>query len=320
VFKRDWPFGVWELGATVSNNTHEDAAVTDGGYYEYAVSAVYDEGESYWIGFQGARAGTPTVVTDDVFGVEDFEGANFSWENWDVFYSSDAAMWMVGDSADASSAFGAGALSAPEHSTFAYVNDGRANDENFATWLISPFIDFIDNFTAIVHMSGYAQVYGDFANNNVVQLLVRSDMGPWEVIVNFGYDHLEGWKDYSASVGELVSGRDKAQFALLYTHTADLNSGYGNGVAFDDLYIETIPGPHNLTSTPALSSVSLSWLHPDSSMFTRIVQQETPQLFSGAAIKTDLTISDNNRELTCFNPAQYTAYYWGFGEIGRAHV
>jgi len=25
VFKRDWPFGVWELGATVSNNTHEDA-------------------------------------------------------------------------------------------------------------------------------------------------------------------------------------------------------------------------------------------------------------------------------------------------------
>jgi len=315
VFKRDWPFGLWELGTSVSNNTYEDAAVADGGYYEYAVSAVYDEGESYWIGFLGARAGTPVVVTDDVFDVEDFEEANFSWENWDVFYSSDAAMWMVGDSADASSAFGDGALSAPEHSTFAYVSDGRANDENFATWLVSPFIDFIDNHTAIVHMSGYAQVYGDFANNNVVQLLVRSDMGPWEIAVNFGYDHLDGWEDYSASVGELVSGRDKAQFALLYTHTADLNSGYGNGVAFDDLYIETIPGPHSLTSTSGLSNVSLSWLHPDSSMFTNLVSQEPPQPFAGNAIKTDLIISDNNRELTCFNPALSSlAYYWGFGE------
>ena len=313
LFKRDWPFGVWELGASVSNNAYEDPAVVDGQYYEYAVSAVYDEGESFWIGFVGARAGTPVVVTDDAFGVEDFESANFSWDNWDVFYSSDAAVWAVGDSADASTAFGAGALSAPEHSTFAFISDGRANDENFATWLVSPFIDFMDNYTAIVRMSGYAQVYGDFANNNVAQLLVRSDMGPWEVAVNFGYDHLEGWKDYSASVGELVSGRDKAQFALLYTHTAGLNSGNGNGVAFDDLYIETIPGPHSLTSTSALSSVSLSWLHPDSSMFTRLVQ-ETPNDVSGDAIKTDPMLVDNNRELTCFNPAQTNWYYWGFGE------
>ena len=164
-------------------------------------------------------------------------------------------------------------------------------------------------------MSGYAQVYGNFENNNVVQLLVRSDMGPWEVAVNFGYDHLEGWEDYSASVGELVSGRDKAQFALLYTHTEGLNSGYGNGVAFDDLYIETIPGPHSLTASSTTSSVSLSWLHPDSSMFTRLVSQETPEIFSGDAIKTDLTISENNRELTCFNPAlSNLAYYWGLAE------
>ena len=31
-------------------------------------------------------------------------------------------------------------------------------------------------------------------------------------------------------------------------------------------------------------------------------------------IKTDLIINDHNRELTCFSPAQSTAYYWGFGE------
>ena len=314
VFKRDWPFGVWQLAATVSNSAYEDVDVVEASYYEYAVSAVYDEGESVWIGYLSGRPGVPVVVTDDVFGTEDFESANFSWENWEVFYSSDAAVWAVGDSADASTAFGAGALSAPEHSTFAYISDGRANDENFAAWLISPFIDFIDNYTAIVRMSGYAQVYGDFANNNVVQLLVRSDMGPWEVAVDFGYDHLEGWKDYSSSVGELVSGRDKAQFAILYTHTAGLNSGNGNGVAFDDLYIETIPGPHSLTSSATISNVSLSWLHPDSSMFTSLVSEPSANQGFGDAIRTELMFVDNNRELTCFSPSQNTAYYWGFGE------
>ena len=315
LFKRDWPFGLWELEASISTNSYEDEGVTEGDYYEYAVSAVYDEGESYWIGYVGARAGTPAVITDEAFGLEDFESANFSWGNWEAFYSSDAAVWTVGDSADAGSAFGAGALSPPDHTNFAYLSDGRGGEENFATWLVSPFIDFIDNYTAIVHMSGYAQVYGNFENNNVVQLLVRSDMGPWEVAVNFGYDHLEGWEDYSASVGELVSGRDKAQFALLYTHTEGLNSGYGNGVAFDDLYIETIPGPHSLTTSSTTSSVSLSWLHPDSSMFTRLVSQETPEIFSGDAIKTDLTISEHNRELTCINPAlSNLTYYWGLPE------
>ena len=314
VFKRDWPFGLWQLKSSTPANEYDDTEAVDGDYYEYAVSAVYDEGESYWVGFVGARAGVPAVITDEAFGVEDFEGTGFAWENWDAFYSSDAATWEVGDSADASSSFGEGAISAPAHSNFAFISDGRANDENFATWLVSPFIDFLDNYTAIVRMSGYAQVYGDFANNNVVQLLVRSDMGPWEVAVDFGYDHLEGWQDYSASVGELVSGRDKAQFALLYTHTAELSSGSGNGVAFDDLYIETIPGPHSLTSSSTISSVSLSWLHPDSSIFTRLASQPSPELFSGDALKTDLNVNYNNRELTCFNPAQSTAYYWGFSE------
>ena len=41
-------------------------------YYEYAVSAVYDEGESVWIGYLSGRPGVPVVVTDDVFGTEDF--------------------------------------------------------------------------------------------------------------------------------------------------------------------------------------------------------------------------------------------------------
>ena len=48
-------------------------------------------------------------------------------------------------------------------------------------------------------------------------------------------------------------------------------------------------------------------------MFTRLVQ-ETPSGVFGDAIKTDPMLVDNNRELTCFNPAQTNWYYWGFGE------
>ena len=113
------------------------------------MSAVYDEGESFWVGYVNARPGTPVVVTDEAFGLEDFESTTFSWENWEAFYSSDAAEWLVGDSADASTAFGAGALSPPAHSRFAYLSDGRGGEDNFATWLVSPFIDFIDNYTAV---------------------------------------------------------------------------------------------------------------------------------------------------------------------------
>ncbi len=87
-----------------------------GTYYLYTVSAVYDEGEIEAPAIVNARAGLPVVVTDDAYGSEDFEASDFSWENWEAFYSSDAAVWAVGDSAAADSAFGLGGMTAPNHS------------------------------------------------------------------------------------------------------------------------------------------------------------------------------------------------------------
>ena len=268
VYRAVWPFGDFQLLAHETSTTYEDVSVSDGSYYQYAVSAVYDEGEIRAFGTVNARVGLPVVVTDDAYGGEDFEASDFAWENWEAFYSSDAATWAVGDSAAADSAFGLGGMPPPSHSNFAFVTDGRGGGENYETFLLSPFFDFLNNYTAIVNMSGYAQVYGDFADNNTVQLLVRSDMGPWEIAIDFGYDHLDGWGDYSATIGDIVSGRDKAQLALHYTHTGGLNSGNGNGVAFDDLIFETIPGPHNLVLTPTTTNIALFWSHPDSTSFS----------------------------------------------------
>ena len=66
-------------------------------------------------------------------------------------------------------------------------------------------------------------------------------------------------------------------------------------MAFDDFYIETIAGPHSLTSSATISTVTLNWLHPDSSMFTRQVLQENVETGFSDAIKTDLIINDHNR-------------------------
>ncbi|SVB49145.1 uncharacterized protein METZ01_LOCUS201999, partial [marine metagenome] len=265
VYRAVWPFGDFQILAYETNTAHEDVSVSEGSYYSYAISAVYDEGETWGPGTVNARAGLPVVVTDNAYGGEDFEAGDFAWENWEAFYSSAAAVWAVGDSAAADSAFGLGGMPPPSHSSFAFITDGRGDGDDFVTFLLSPFFDFLDNFTAIVRLSGYAQVYGDFAYNNTAQLLVRSDMGPWEVVIDFGYDHLEGWGDYSATIGGIVSGMDKAQLALVYTHTGGLNSGNGNGVAFDDLIFETMPGPHSLSLIPTTTDITLNWSHPDSS-------------------------------------------------------
>ncbi|SVA52879.1 uncharacterized protein METZ01_LOCUS105733, partial [marine metagenome] len=297
VFRATWPFGDFQLLAYETSTTHEDVSVSEGTYYDYIVSAVYDEGEIEAPAIVSARAGLPVVVTDDAYGGEDFEASDFSWENWEAFYSSDAAMWLVGDSAAADSAFGLGGRPAPDHSNFAYLSDGRGGDADFETFLLSPFIDFLDNFTAIVKLSGYAQVWGDFAENNIVRLLVRSDMGPWRIAVDFGYDHMNGWGDYSASIGNIVSSRDKAQFALHYTHTGGLNSGNGNGAAFDDLDFETIPGPYSLSATPTTTDITLSWIHPDSSRFRALpepinISQNRATVLSAPSEETNVNRTD----------------------------
>ena len=315
IYRVVWPFGEPQLLTYVTGGTtYDDAAVSEGSYYEYLVRAVYDEGESGISGPVSVRTGLPVVVTDDAYGGEDFEASEFGWENWEAFYSSDAGVWLVGDSAAADSAFGLGGRPAPNHSNFAYLSDGRGGDADFETFLLSPFIDFLDNFTAIVKLSGYAQVWGDFAENNIVRLLVRSDMGPWQIAVDFGYDHMNGWGDYSASIGNLVSSRDKAQLALHYTHTGGLNSGYGNGVAFDDLVFETIPGPHNLTATPSTTDITLNWSHPDSSRFRALPEPITISQ-NRAAVLSDLTEETYVNRTDCFSHgmtnSNWITAFWG---------
>ena len=218
IFRADWPFGEYDLLDTSTTNSYNDADVEDGDYVDYYVTAVYDEGTAMGSNAVSALAGLPLVFTDDAFGGEDFEDG-FDFVNWEQFNSTDEAEWVVGDSASADSAFGIGSSvnPAPDHTNFAYISDGRAGDDDFESILISPFLDFVDNHTAIVSLAGYAQVWGNFAGNNEALLVVRADMGEWHDVLNFGYDHNSGWGDYKAQIGHIVGGSDYVQLAIVYT-------------------------------------------------------------------------------------------------------
>jgi len=263
VFRQEWPFGDAEWVTTVDAAAYEDTDVSDGQYFDYWVTAVYDEGESAdESNTAHARAGEPVMVEFDPDSSSiDFEEDN-PFEDWEAFYSTDAAEWVVGDSADADSAFGLGANSAPDHTNFAYISDGRAGEGDFAAWLISPAVNFGEFTTAVASFDGYAQVYSNFADLNACYLLVRSDLGPWETVVNFGYDHMDGWVDYSSPVSHMASEGDVVQFALYYTHTGGWNSGYGNGIAIDNLNLTIIEGPTNLEASATVEDVTLTWGSP----------------------------------------------------------
>ena len=101
--------------------------------------------------------------------------------------------------------------------------------------------------------------------------------------------------------------------ALHYTHTGGLNSGNGNGVAFDDLMLETIPGPHNLTLIPSTADITLNWSHPDSSLFRNLPEPIVVSPNRATALSAPLEESNVSRT-DCFthgmtNSTWITGFY-----------
>ena len=258
VYRQDNPFpldGPMFLGET-TDLTYTDATVVAGNYYDFAVTVLYDVGES-WESIVAARIGAVTQV--DPF-AEDFEGLTAIPTGWEAFTTSpDGITWTVGDSAAADSAFGAVGV-CPAHTDFAFIEDGRGNGVAFEALLLSPFIDASDMFSALASFSGYEQGYADFGNT-WTQLLVRADMGEWHVITDFSYDHNAGWVDYLGDIAEIVAGEEYVQFAFYYEHQG-LNSGGGNGMAVDDFDLFGIAGPTNLTAAGTQGQIELNWSEP----------------------------------------------------------
>ncbi len=261
VFRQDHPFpidGTILLNET-TDLTYTDATVVDGNYYDYAVTALYDEGESE-VMVVSTKIG---AVTQELPGLYDFESLTDLPAGWEAFTTNpDGITWVVGDSAAADSAFGV-IGTCPAHTDFVFVEDGRGNDYTFETLLLSPFIDASDMYSAIGSFAGYEQGWGDSpGNTTIAELWVRVDMGKWIPLVDFAYDHNDGWVDYMGNLTDIVGGMEYVQFGVYYFHLGGYNSGGGNGIAIDDLDLFSLAGPTNLVAAAGQGQIELNWDEP----------------------------------------------------------
>ncbi|MFQ6603958.1 MAG: lamin tail domain-containing protein [Fidelibacterota bacterium] len=312
VYRKEWPVGEPVLLATVTENMYTDTDVIEGTYYNYAVSALYDEGESWPMPSNDVHVGAVTQLPAIGFS-EDFEGlAGGIPADWQAFTTNPLGIsWATGDSAaaDTSGAFGYGTPAGGDSTDFAFVTDGRGGDFTFDTWLLSPFLDASDAYSALVSFSGYEQGWGNFpGNSTVAQLLVRSNMGPWFVVTDFSYDHYDGFVDYANDIQMVAAGQEYVQFAVFYHHEGGMNSGGGNGIAVDNLSVFNFAGPTNLVATPGTNVVDLEWLEP---LRTLENLPETRELSAEKATLPSGTVSSSERE-TCFNHMSALAYFWSF--------
>ncbi len=309
VYREDVPFDADgpEYLANVSGGSYTDASAVDGNYYTYFVTSMYEQGESMDEAVE-AYAG---VVTQVVPGVTDFEGLSGDLPTgWTAYTNNPYGItWVTGDSAAAEGSFAVGSGSewpANDHTDFAYVEYGHGNGYTFEAILVSPFYDATDMHSAFTTFAGYEQGYGDFMGYTEALLLARVDLGEWELVTDFSYDHYEGWVDYTEDIAGLVSGEEYVQFAFYYFHYGPALSGAGNGMAVDDFDFYSLPGPTNLVATGIAGAVDLTWDSPSRA------EAQLPELKLEAQQANDVENSEllSNRGASCFNQSLGMAYYY----------
>ncbi len=287
VYRQDNPFpleGPVFLDVT-TDLTYTDATAVDGNYYDFAVTALYDEGESHETIVQ-THVGAVTQVLP---GLTDFEGLTAIPAGWEAFTSHpDGITWTVGDSADADSSFYV-IGKCPAHTDFAFIEDGTGNGYTFEALLLSPFIDASDMHSSIVSFAGYEQGWGTTPDNTTMtELLVRVDMGDWHTVTDFSYDHNDGWVDYMADLADLAGGEEYVQFAFYYFHLGGYSSANGEGMGVDDFDFFGLAGPTNLVAAGTQGQIELSWDGPAA---------RSRELIRGTPVTQQITMDRNESDL-----------------------
>jgi len=249
VWRTEWPFGDMGLLDSTGIDSYTDTDVEDGGYYQYFVTAVYDEGTSIASSEVHARAGMPAVV---MAGVTDFEDMTLG--GWESITETPGAAFVVGDSALADS------LGAFTNTTLAYTPSPHGNfvftgsglmESNDQAWLLSPNYDLTENTSAELRFEMFNPGYNGSVH-------VRADMGEWEYLMNVYSYATNDWVELSVPLSD-YAGHDYVQLGFnLYYGTYS----YGNGLALDDISFDVISGPQNLVAEATINDVTLTWDSP----------------------------------------------------------
>ena len=273
--RKEWTGGMigeWEEFADdLITNQYYDFDVEEGGYYDYRVSLMYDEGPADWESNEAqAYIGIPNVVLMDSMQMEDFYP---DLGGWTVHSTDSTVTWVTGDSADYDSLHSTAYYIPPDFdSSFAFVvGAGENTSEPYGTGqilgtvvLMSPFMDWSWHTSGLVSVDVWHWVPSDFYDYyGSAKLMVRSQMQEWHEVVDVSYRHQdltynEVFDPELVDVGPMVGGRDRVQFAWVWDYP-EYYTGKYSGLAIDNFKLQLVDGPDNLSYTATTESVSLFW-------------------------------------------------------------
>ena len=273
--RREWTGGMigeWEEFADdLITNQYYDFNVEEGGYYDYRVSLMYDEGPADWESNEvQAYIGIPNVVLMDSMQMEGFYP---DLGGWTVHSTDSTVTWVTGDSADYDSLHSTAYYRPPDFdSSFAFVvGAGENTSEQYGTGqilgtvvLISPFMDWSWHTSGLVGVDVWHWVPSDWYDYyGSAKLMVRSQMQEWHEVVDVSYRHQdlnynEVFDPELVDIGPVVGGRDRVQFAWVWDYP-EYYTGRYSGLAIDNFKLHLVDGPDNLSYTATTESVSLFW-------------------------------------------------------------
>jgi hypothetical protein len=290
----------WELIGNTTETNFTDASVINYAEYAYFVSAVYDEGESMGSNVVVAGAGAVVDVSLEAAG-SDFEvEVGTLPEGWTNINMGEID-WYVTDSASATNDI-------PDHSLFAYFDDDDPGSGVVGfSFLTSPFIDLSGAFRAALNMDYYFR--GGYGSSLSVWGRVGYD--DWIYLADLPATYPD-WADSVWVDISPVAGHEHVRIAILY----DDGGGWAWYAGVDNISLHTFPGPVNLTATPGVGEITLTWMDPGRAAL-QLSRDHTMETERHVAKALPAEAEDPSSERTdCFNHITSNYYYWGWDSVG----
>jgi len=298
-------YNIFRAGTDVSfsliGNTNglsfTDVGVENYTYYIYYVTAVYDEGESMASNWAAAGAGSVVDLTMADLAV-DFEDSTSG--NWVVDTTLGENGWEIGDSASAASSYS----QIPDNGgKFAYVNDDAVGSG------VSSKSTFDSHFFSIDDAEAATLSFDYFNESSSQDLNVWYAVG-WDTYGLLGQLPPMGdvWSRVSVDIS-FLQGVEHVRIYFAY----DDGGSWAYSAAIDNIVVETIPGPTNLTATPSPEDVTLSWdalsrtasrINEYPNGVSQAEKELAHDLLSGISEHNELGIVDGNRPGRSFSRAQ----------------
>tara|TARA_B100000686_G_scaffold30848_1_gene31694 strand:- start:19775 stop:28831 length:9057 start_codon:yes stop_codon:yes gene_type:complete len=250
VFRADGD-GDWVLHDSTSSTSYADADVMNFETYEYTVSAVYDEGESFETAPVVARPGA--VVEEHLPMMTDFNVPEGSlpgdWYNEGFLEGGND--WSV---EHAGTVFDDYYFEVPDHGLFAVIDSRNDDMERSEAILVSEHFAMGEPLPAVYlkfdHFTGVS-------SSPIRKVHIRHAYGPWTTVGEAPMSE-DGWTEAFFDITEhMMMGNGLFQIGFEYNENSNF-SNYG-GWAIDNVKLGVEPGPDNLIALPGPGEIHLHW-------------------------------------------------------------